>query len=65
MHTNILSHFRQRHGEIIDLLTSLPDFLLFELEPESGTFVKGFGQAYRVNAELTKAEHINPGNRTE
>ena len=62
LHQEILSFFCDRHGKVIDLLTSLPDFLLFQLQPASGTFVKGFGQAYRVNAELTKAESIGPEN---
>ena len=41
-----LNHFKRRFGNVIDLLQSLPDFVLFRLTPTSGRFVTGFGQAY-------------------
>ncbi len=47
-----LTEFRQTYGPVIDMLTSLPDFILFRLTPSQGVYVTGFGQAYRVNACL-------------
>jgi putative heme iron utilization protein len=41
-----LNHFKRRFGNVMDLLQSLPDFVLFRLTPISGRFVSGFGQAY-------------------
>jgi len=41
-----LAHFKRRFGKVMDLLQSLPDFVLFRLNPTSGRFVIGFGQAY-------------------
>ena len=42
----ILILLRQRFGPTIDMLASLADFHLLQLEPESGSVVLGFGQAH-------------------
>ena len=42
----ILEQMAQRFGNVVELLRSLPDFVLFRLSPLSGRFVAGFGQAY-------------------
>ncbi|MGC9504475.1 HugZ family protein [Baaleninema sp.] len=47
----ILDRFRERCGEIIDVLRNLADFQLFRLTPTSGRFVLGFGAAYDVDSE--------------
>lgn len=51
-----LAVFAARFGPIIDTLRGLNDFVLFRLVPERGTFVKGFGQAYTIDADMI--EHI-------
>ena len=57
----LLELFRNRHGKVVDLLASLPDFALFKLRPDSGQFVMGFGQAYRLSGEqLDQFELISP-----
>ena len=57
----LLELFRMRHGKVVDLLASLPDFALFRLRPDSGQFVMGFGQAYRLCGEqLDQFELISP-----
>ena len=57
----IMDQFRTEHGKIMDLLSSLPDFVLFRLHPVSGQFVMGFGQAYRLIGEgLSELEQIGP-----
>jgi putative heme iron utilization protein len=42
----VVAEFESRFGQMIGLLKSLPDFLLFKLQPQSGLLVLGFGQAY-------------------
>jgi len=51
--------FEAAQGPTIQLLKTLPDFCLFELKAKTGTFVKGFGQAYRLSGEtLTEIEQV-------
>jgi len=45
---DILVAFEAAQGPTIQLLKTLPDFCLFELTSIKGSFVKGFGQAYRL-----------------
>ena len=40
-----------KFGEVIGLIRPLADFRLFALRPGRGTFVKGFGQAYRIEGD--------------
>ena len=57
----ILKLFKQRFGTVIDLLQSLPDFVLFRLDAISGRFVTGFGQAYDLVGEhLDRLSPIGP-----
>lgn len=57
-HTPTLDLLEARHGKMIGLLRQLPDFVLFRLQPLSGQFVMGFGQAYRLAGEnLDQFEH--------
>ena len=53
--------FADRFGEIIETLTSLPDFELFQLTPSSGRWVKGFGKAFDFCGRIERdAIHLNP-----
>ena len=57
----VLDKFQQRFGNIIEVIASLADFHLFQIRPQSGRFVKGFGQAYRLSGDaLDQLVHINP-----
>ncbi|MEO0759080.1 MAG: pyridoxamine 5'-phosphate oxidase family protein [Cyanobacteria bacterium J06648_16] len=47
----IATQFEDRFGNIIDVLKGLADFEIFQLRPESGRFVVGFGAAYRISGE--------------
>lgn len=47
----ILQRMEDRFGSTMELLRSLPDFHLFALTPLSGSYVKGFGKAYRLQGE--------------
>lgn len=54
----LLDAFQARHGKMIGLLRQLPDFVLFRLQPQSGQFVMGFGQAFKLTGEaLDRFEH--------
>lgn len=56
-----LAQFAARFGEVVEVLRGLPDFVLFRLRPQEGTFVLGFGQAYRLGGPaLDRLEHIRP-----
>ena len=47
----LLDLFELRFTPIMSLLRTLPDFILFKLEIQSGNFVQGFGKAYQVTKE--------------
>lgn len=47
----ILELLTDRFGNVMNLLQSLPDFVLFRLAPVSGRFVTGFGRAYDLRGE--------------
>lgn len=57
----IMRRFGERFGAIMETLRKLADFQLICLTPESGTYVRGFAQAWRLSGpELDDLEHINP-----
>ena len=41
----------ERHGAMIERLRLMPDFRMFELIPQSGRFVIGFGAAYEISGD--------------
>ena len=46
----IMRLFRDEFGPIVDMLESLPDFILFQLSPSGdGNYVEGFGKASSVS----------------
>lgn len=60
-YTQQLQRMQERFGEVITLLAKLPDFVLFRLQPQSGRFVMGFGQAFSLIGEnLTQLQAIQP-----
>lgn len=46
-----MSQLKKRTGQTIGLLLSLNDFNLFELAPQHGRLILGFGQAYQIKPE--------------
>ena len=44
-----LQALKEKFGEIVDLLSCLPDFHLLALKPVQGQFVAGFGKAFPVD----------------
>jgi len=62
----VLQRFSERFGAIVATLEALPDFELVRLTPVSGTYVRGFGQAWRLGgATMDEPEHINPARDRE
>ncbi|MBR9872886.1 heme utilization protein HutZ [Vibrio sp. J1-1] len=60
----IVAQMKARFGEIIDGLSNLEDFVLFNLKAEKGLFVKGFGQAYQVSSDdLVDFVHLEKGHQ--
>ncbi len=55
----IIGLFDEKFANVMDLIRPLKDFELFRLCPQSGIYVKGFAQAYRISdAALKAVEHI-------
>ena len=55
----MLDALEKRFGNVVELLRTLPDFILFRLSPYQGQYVKGFGKAYKLVGEgLLELEHI-------
>lgn len=55
----IADQFEARFGEIITMLKGLADFQIFQLTPQKGRFVVGFGAAYAVDDnDLSKLRPI-------
>ncbi len=57
----ILDLFESTFGAMFTLIRPLQDFVLFQLDPLEGTYVEGFGKAYRIDAALLHATHIGGG----
>ncbi|MGF1457800.1 MAG: HugZ family protein [Leptolyngbyaceae cyanobacterium] len=55
---SLADKFKQRFGNLVDMLRQLPDFQIFQLTPQSGRFVVGFGAAYEV--DKTNLERLMP-----
>jgi len=57
-----LAALTARFGEIIANLSQLGDFNLYQLTPEQGRYVKGFGKAFNVSSDdLLSLIHLNEG----
>lgn len=57
---DVMANFSSKFGEVINLIRPLADFKLFRLTPESGVYVRGFGQAYRfTGTTLENFKHID------
>ncbi|MFK8186184.1 MAG: HugZ family protein [Phormidesmis sp.] len=59
--TEIAQQFLARFGNIVEVMMGLPDFRIFQLTPQSGRFVIGFGAAYDVDPnDLSRLIHRGP-----
>ena len=58
--------FRKQFGPIIDTLTGLNDFVLFQLQPTQGRWITGFGRAYGFSGmDVREPEHLGSGSTNE
>ncbi|WP_286239637.1 HugZ family protein [Neptuniibacter halophilus] len=55
----VLDAMQTRFGNTLAMLRSLPDFHLFRLTPESGSYVVGFGRAYELDPATGKLSHLS------
>ena len=52
--------FFEKFGDIINILKSLSDFKMFCFSPVFGSYVKGFGKAYKIEgSSLDQISHVN------
>lgn len=49
----------QAQGNMVDMLRGLSDFHLLMLEPQAGSYVVGFGQAFEVEPQTGMLVHID------
>ena len=60
-----LENLKERFGDLVSTLQTFSDFHLFHLQPQSGTFITGFGQAYSITGErMDRLEHLRVEKRT-
>ena len=58
----VVDCFQAHFGELIQVFRGLSDFQLYQLKPQSGRFVIGFGAAYDINAnDLNTLVHVKGG----
>ena len=58
---SVLRQFHHQFGEIMQVIEPLADFHLFQVNVDSGRFIRGFGQAYEIGGEnLDQLTHIDP-----
>lgn len=61
--TRVMRVFHQRFGKVMEIIEPLPDFRLFQVAASSGSFIRGFGQAYTLSgSELDQLVPVGPRN---
>ncbi len=58
-----MSLFKRKFGKVFDIIRPLPDFALFRLIPDGGLYVRGFGQAFELSADMKNSKHITGSSR--
>ncbi|MDH3386315.1 MAG: pyridoxamine 5'-phosphate oxidase family protein [Gammaproteobacteria bacterium] len=57
----VMAEFHRRFGSVMKVIEPLPDFHMFRVEAATGSFVRGFGQAYELTGDrLEQLAHIDP-----
>ena len=57
----VMTEFKNRFGNFIDVIEPLQDFHLFQINPQSGRFIRGFARAYELTGPgLNEIKHIDP-----
>jgi putative heme iron utilization protein len=56
----VMDLFADKFGDIVDLIRPLQDFKLFRITPRSAVYVRGFAQAYPIDAsQLELLRRVN------
>jgi len=56
----VMTEFKSRFGDFINVVEPLQDFNLFRVNPKSGRFIRGFAQAFELTGPgLSEIKHIN------
>ena len=59
--TRVMRMFHERFGKVMQIIEPLPDFRLFRVVATSGSFIRGFGQAYELSgAGLDQLLPVDP-----
>lgn len=59
--TRVMRMFHERFGKVMQIIEPLPDFRLFRVVATSGSFIRGFGQAYELSgAGLDQLVPVDP-----
>jgi len=57
---SVLDQLAELHGNTVELLRQLPDFVLFCLRPIAGTYIEGFGKAFDLESDgATIVQHVD------
>jgi putative heme iron utilization protein len=60
----VMTEFKIRFGDFINVVEPLQDFQLFKIDPTSGRFIRGFAQAFELTGPgLNVITHIDLENR--
>jgi len=55
-----MNEFKRQFGNFVDVIEPLQDFHLFQVNPRSGRFIRGFAQAYELTGPgLNEIKHID------
>ena len=58
----VFERFQARFGELIQVFRGLSDFQIYQLKPQAGRFVIGFGAAYDISVnDLNALVHVKGG----
>lgn len=59
--SSVMRVFHERFGKVMRIIEPLPDFRLFRVVATSGSFIRGFGQAYELGgAGLDQLLPVDP-----
>ena len=64
IYSSTLKALQDKFGEVVNVLSSLPDFHLFSLEPTRGLYIVGFGQAYTINLLDNSLTPVTPRSKS-
>lgn len=55
----VVEKLKENHGKVVEVISSMEDFIMIALHPIKGAYVNGFGSAYFVDENLEILQHRN------